>query len=149
MDDKGHMRIQNEDTIEEWLRIWGKWILGHVGPDVPMCVSIEHNWRSPQCWDQPEPREPPLPDWIGFRVERAIASLPEPYRLAVRVEYSFVRQPLQSEQQFFEAKRRRARLPGHQYFSVVDKSVKMLELMLGISDHTRGASCALKNHKAA
>ncbi len=139
------MRVQNPDTIEAWLKIWGQWILGQIGPDVPRCISLECQWRSPQCWDAPEPREPCPPDWIGYRVEIAIKSLPEPFRRAVRVEYSMVRQPGQSDAAYYDAKRRCAQLPAWQYFTVVDKALGMLELSLGIGDNSVGVRASRQN----
>jgi hypothetical protein len=145
VDHKGYMRVQNPDTVEEWLRIWGQWILGRIGPDVPRCISLESQWRSPQCWDAPEPPKKPQPDWIGYRVEIAIKSLPEPFRRAVRVEYSFVRQPGQTDAGFYDAKRRCAQLPAWQYHTVVDKALGMLELALGIVDNSVGVGASHEN----
>ena len=145
VDDKGHMRVQNPETLAQWLAIWRRWMLGEVGPDFPMCISAEHNWRSPQCWDPPEPPKPPLPEWIGLRVELAVRKLPEPYRTAVRIEILSVRQPGQTEAGFYDTKRRKARLPSWQYATVVDKSLQMLELSLGLGENSRGDRAPIKN----
>jgi len=125
--------------IEEWLNEWKRWILGEIGPDLPMCISAEHNYSSPQCWDEPEPREPPLREWMGFRVERAVARLRDDMQRAVRAEYTTVRQPVESEAQFYERKRRLAMLPAWQYMTIVTDAKKTIALSLGLRSNTGGS----------
>ncbi len=136
IDHPRHMQILDAgftiEPIAEWLNEWRRWMLGEIGPDMPMCVSAEHNYSSPQCWDEPEPREPPLREWMGFRVERIVTRLSEPFRTAIRIEICTVRQPTESEGQFYERKRRLANLPAWQYHRVVDDSVKSIEMSLGL-----------------
>lgn len=147
VDDTRHLQTLDArlaGMIEEWLNEWRRWTLGEVGPDFPLCISAEHNYSSPQCWDEPEPPLPPLREWMGFRVERCVMRLAEPHRKAIRVEYTTIRQPTESEGQFYERKRRLAQLPAWQYHTVVDDSVKAVELMLGLGQNLGGASCAQK-----
>lgn len=124
--------------IEEWLKEWGDWTLGRVGPDIPRCVSLESNYQSPQCWDAPEPPESVPVDWRAYRVERCVSRLPEAQRRAVRVEYTLVRQYVETDGQFFERKRRMAQLPGWQYWDVVGNARKSLEIMLGLAENIGG-----------
>lgn len=136
MDNTRHLQVPDAlhaiGMIEEWLNEWRRWMLGEIGPDMPRCVSAEHNYNSPQCWDEPEPSEPPLREWMGFKVERAVARLPDSMQRAIRAEYTTVRQPTESEEQFYERKRRLAMLPAWLYSTLVYNSRKTLELSLGL-----------------
>ena len=40
----------------ERLENWGRWLRSGMGGSGGHCVSIEHRYRSPQCWYPPEPR---------------------------------------------------------------------------------------------
>ena len=45
--------------IHEFLQHWGRWLQWHNS--VGHCASMEHRYRSPQCWEERNPR-PPEPD---------------------------------------------------------------------------------------
>ena len=111
--------------VDDWLHEWSRWVRGDVYPDIPKCVSVESKYRSPQCWDAPEPQEPPLREWIGFRVERAVNRLPALEMRAIRAEVTTIRQA-ESESAFYERKRRLAHVPAWQYWSLVASAIKYL-----------------------
>lgn len=67
---------------------WGRW--GRTKPAYGHCASIEHRYRSPQCWYPPEAR-PPEPDlWAAVAVEKTMRHLPEDHRKAL--VFCYVRQ---------------------------------------------------------
>jgi hypothetical protein len=71
--------------IHEFLDHWGRWlksrgIQGH-------CASIEHRYRSPQCWDERNPR-PPEPDAKRAElVESLMRIVPRLSRRVLKLRY--------------------------------------------------------------
>lgn len=118
--------------LEEILIEWAQWVLGGVGPHVPRCISLESQWRSPQCWDQPEPRKPRPIEWRAYSVEVAVLRLPERERACLRAEYTVVRQPGETDGQYYERKRRIAKVPSWMFSNSVDKARKAIAEQLGI-----------------
>jgi len=48
------------------------------------CGSVEHKYRSPQCWESPEPRPPDIVLSEALAVEQAIVGLlPEKHRIVL------------------------------------------------------------------
>lgn len=73
-----------EPYIHDRLVNWGKWARNK--PQYGHCLSIEHRYRSPQCWWPEEPRnEIDLLD--ALRVERVMRHLPDMHRAALRYKY--------------------------------------------------------------
>lgn len=75
-----------EALILLWKR-WCYWLEEPIGPEPVETGSAERFWRSPQCWEAPEPRQEEPRDWMGLRVERAVQRLPERPRAVLRMEY--------------------------------------------------------------
>ena len=73
-------------NIDATLRNWGSWarerpIYGH-------CHSIEHRYRSPQCWNEVLPKV--LIDPLqALETERVMRFLPRKHRLALKFNYVF------------------------------------------------------------
>lgn len=68
-----------KSRLENWAR-WCRQI-----PQPAQCRSIEHQYRSPQCWDEPEPRKGPIDLIDGQKVEIAVRGLLPLYRDALRL----------------------------------------------------------------
>lgn len=84
--DSGHLPISH---VRKLLREWARWVTWPepLGPQSATCRSAEHNYRSPQCWDERLPR-PIEPDWrIAWRIETIIRTLPATEAKLVRVWY--------------------------------------------------------------
>lgn len=75
--------------VRAMLREWARWVTWPepMGPAPASCRSAEHNYRSPQCWDERLPR-PIEPDWrIAWKVEAIIRTMPRLDAKVVRVWY--------------------------------------------------------------
>jgi hypothetical protein len=73
-------------TIEARLINWGRWCREsmHYGH----CGSIEHQYRSPQCWYPPEPKPEPLDLLDGQLIERQVRALHVKHRDILRLRYA-------------------------------------------------------------
>ena len=69
--------------VKARLKNWARWCREY--PQFSHCMSIEHQYRSPQCWDAPEPRGEPVDLLDGHRVEIAVRGLLPVYRDALRL----------------------------------------------------------------
>lgn len=80
-----------QEAIHLRLCEWGRW--GRLKPSYGHCASIEHRYRSPQCWYPPEPRpvEPNL--WDALAVERTMRHLPPKHRKALVMRYIRLMKP--------------------------------------------------------
>ncbi len=114
-----------ENLIQLWKR-WCYWLEESIGPEPVETGSAERFWRSPQCWEAPEPRQEEPRDWVGLTVERAVQMLPERPRAVLRMEYLGIatyqgrrklafREHGQSKEQLQERKRRALRLSVRDY----------------------------------
>ena len=70
--------------IDEFLTSWGRWlktkqIQGH-------CGSIEHQWRSPQCWDERHPR-PEINESQAELIESLMRIVPKHSRKLLKLKY--------------------------------------------------------------
>jgi len=118
-----------ERELDDLLFQWKRWCYWHdeaIGPEPFKLGSAERFWRSPQCWEAPEPRQDEPKDWIGLGVERAVQKLPERPRAVLRMEYLGVatyqgrrklafREHGQSKEQLQERKRRALHLSVRDY----------------------------------
>lgn len=75
-----------DGLILQWRR-WCYWLEEPIGPELVETGSAERFWRSPQCWEMPQPRPEAPNEWVGLRVERAVQRLPERNRAVLRMEY--------------------------------------------------------------
>ena len=73
--------------IHEFLLHWGRWLRsrgtqGH-------CASVEHRYRSPQCWDERNPR-PPEPDArCAETIESLMRIVPRVSRKILKLSYVY------------------------------------------------------------
>jgi hypothetical protein len=71
--------------IHEFLLHWGRWLQAH--PIQGHCASIEHRFRSPQCWDERNPR-PPEPDLArAMLIEGLMRIVPRVTRKILKLKY--------------------------------------------------------------
>jgi hypothetical protein len=71
--------------IHEFLLHWGRWLRSHGVPG--HCASIEHRFRSPQCWDERNPR-PPEPDLrCALLIEGLMRIVPRVSRKILKLKY--------------------------------------------------------------
>lgn len=81
-----HAHTAPTSALHEWLDNWSRWAAARHGQAAGHCVSVEHKYRAPRCFDEPA---------AGFvvdvpkamRVEHAWRELPEPHRLALKLEW--------------------------------------------------------------
>ena len=71
--------------IHEFLSHWGRWlksrgIQGH-------CASIEHRYRSPQCWDERNPRPPEPDERQALLIEGLMRVVPRVSRKILKLRY--------------------------------------------------------------
>ena len=118
-----------DSELETLILQWRRWCYWHdeaIGPEPFKLGSAERFWRSPQCWEAPEPRQDEPKDRIGLGVERAVQRLPERPRAVLRMEYLGVatyhgkrrfafREVGQSKEQLRDRKRRALRLSQRDY----------------------------------
>ena len=71
--------------IRQRLINWGRWC--REGQRYGHCASIEHNYRSPQCWNEPEPKPDPINIHDGQAVEWAVRVLHVEQRTILRLRY--------------------------------------------------------------
>ena len=103
-------------TIHQRLVNWGNW--ARVKPHYHHCASIEHRYRSPQCWYPPEPR-PPEPDLFdALAVERTMRHLPQKHRESLFLRYVCRLSP--------EAVRRKMRVPLEDMWLLLDAARVMV-----------------------
>ena len=118
-------------SIDEWLLEWQRWVnAGRLGPDQPIAVSLESRYRSPQVWEANPPDLPPLRDYMGFAVERALLCLPQLERSVIRADYTLDRMPEENEEHLFERKRRYAQVPAWQFQVLKTSGKKYLAIVL-------------------
>lgn len=134
LDDQRHLPAldpsYNAQVVHDWLEEWAEWLIGGVGPGIPRCLSLESNYRSPQCWEAAEPRKDDPREWLAYRVEVLVGKLPALERAALRAEYTLVRQPNETTWQYSERKRRLAGCPGWMYQSLVDKAMRHIAVSM-------------------
>ena len=71
--------------IHEFLLHWGRWLQFHGVQG--HCASIEHRFRSPQCWDERNPR-PPEPDLErAMLIEGLMRIVPRMSRKILKLKY--------------------------------------------------------------
>lgn len=133
-----------EQELESLIQHWRKWCYWHeeaIGPEPVEIGSAERFWRSPQCWEMPEPRPDAPKDWIGLRVERAVQRLPERPRAVLRMEYLGVatlygkrrrafREHGQSKEQLADRKRRALHMSHRDYDQALYDAKIMLRNVL-------------------
>lgn len=72
--------------IHEWLIEWGRWLKQGGAPN-GHCASIEHRYKSPQCWDERNPR-PPEPDIArALLIEGLMRIVPRVSRKLLKLRY--------------------------------------------------------------
>ena len=101
--------------MRERLSEWGRWCRDRrgIGPMRPGCLSIESQYRSPQCWDPPIPSTPAPHDPTALQVERAVRALPREERVVVRLRYATLpRGHGESMEGYMLRLRRAARMPA-------------------------------------
>lgn len=77
----------SDDDLEQALRQWVRWCYWTEETGGHAIGSAEKYWRSPQCWEMPQPRPDAPDEWIGLRVERSVRILPERNKAVLRMEY--------------------------------------------------------------
>ena len=71
--------------IHNWLMQWGGYLRTHL--QYGHCGSAEWRWRSPQCWDERNPR-PPEPDLTkALLVEELMRIVPRSSRKLLKFKY--------------------------------------------------------------
>ncbi len=79
------------NSLEDRLLNWGNWSRRRAcGPQ--HCASIEHRYRSPQCWYSPEPRIL-IDELDAWQLEQAIVRLPMQAQRSVIVRRYCLQQP--------------------------------------------------------
>ncbi len=73
--------------IHEFLQQWGRWVLsrrvnGH-------CASIEHRYKSPQCWDERNPRPPEVNERAATLIESLMRIVPKAARKLLKLRYVY------------------------------------------------------------
>lgn len=72
--------------IHKWLIEWGRWLKAG-GAANGHCASIEHRYKSPQCWDERNPR-PPEPDLArAVLIEGLMRIVPKLSRKLLKLRY--------------------------------------------------------------
>lgn len=73
------------DYLHRRLINWSRWCRQHQRPG--HCASIEHQYRSPQCWNEQEPRPEPIDIFDGQAMEWTVRKLQPLYRDILRLRY--------------------------------------------------------------
>ena len=103
-------------TIHQRLVNWGNWARDKV--HYGHCMSIEHRYRSPQCWYPPEPRPPEPNLFEALDVERVMRFLPSKHREALVLRYVCRMTP--------EGVRRKLRVPLEDLWLLLDAASVMV-----------------------
>ena len=71
--------------IHDFLTTWGRWAVSHKVSG--HCASMEHRYRSPQCWNDrdPRPEEPNLE--IAVMIEGLMRIVPKVSRKILKLKY--------------------------------------------------------------
>src|SRR5258706_9264572 len=70
--------------IHELLVNWGRWALSRIGQG--HCASMEHRYRSPQCWNDPQPRIEHN-EQLAFLIEQSMRIVPKLSRKLLKLKY--------------------------------------------------------------
>lgn len=73
-----------DEAQEKRLANWVRWCRSN--PARAHCMSIEHRYKAPPCWEAPEPRfEVDILDAV--LIEKAVIGLPAMYKAALKYGY--------------------------------------------------------------
>jgi len=70
--------------IHELLVNWGRWALNRSSQG--HCASIEHRYRSPQCWNDPQPKIEHN-EQLAFLIEQSMRIVPKLSRKLLKLKY--------------------------------------------------------------
>src|SRR5882762_3259924 len=73
--------------IHEFLQHWGRWL--RTRPAKGHCASIEHRYRSPQCWDERNPRPPEPELGKAILIEELMRIVPRLARKILKLAYVY------------------------------------------------------------
>jgi len=85
--------VQHEHReIHAFLTAWGSWCRWSPAP--AHCASIEHRYKSPQCWYPPEPRPPPVDEAQALLIERQMRIVQRVPRKLLKFRYVYRAEPI-------------------------------------------------------
>ncbi len=70
--------------IHELLVNWGRWAVSRTGQG--HCASMEHRYRSPQCWSDPQPKIEHN-EQLAFLIEQSMRIVPKLSRKLLKLKY--------------------------------------------------------------
>src|SRR5258706_6330331 len=70
--------------IHNLLINWGRWAISHASRG--HCASIEHRYRSPQCWNDPQPKTE-HDEQLAFLIEQSMRIVPKLSRKLLKLKY--------------------------------------------------------------
>lgn len=73
--------------IHDYLIHWGRWLRSSYPQG--MCRSIEHRYKSPQCWYPLEPKPEPPEERKAVLVEGCMRIVPRPSRKLLKFKYVY------------------------------------------------------------
>lgn len=74
------------NEIERRLTEWARWL--RSSPARGHCASLEHRYRSPQCWDEINPSNP-ISTLDAAEIEDIVVALPEKYKKLAKYHYVY------------------------------------------------------------
>lgn len=78
--------------IHDFLTAWGSWC--RVPRGQAHCASIEHRYKSPQCWYALEPRPIPADEAQALLIERQMRIVQRVPRKLLKLRYVYRAEPL-------------------------------------------------------
>src|SRR6267378_6532853 len=73
--------------IHDLLTHWGRWLRSHLSQG--HCGSIEHLYRSPQCWVDKNPRPPEINEASAILIETVMRLVPKLSRKLLKFRYVY------------------------------------------------------------
>ena len=73
--------------VHDYLLHWGRWL--RVSNPQGQCRSIEHRYRSPQCWYPPEPRPEPPEEQKAQSIEKVMRIVQKGPRRLLKFKYVY------------------------------------------------------------
>src|SRR5258708_20272597 len=78
--------------IHAFLTAWGSWC--RWSPVPAHCASIEHRYKSPQCWYALEPRPEPADETQALLIERQMRIVQRAARKLLKFRYVYRPEPI-------------------------------------------------------